>query len=275
MTIKLGKIGYLNVLPIYHPLEQDILPNDFEIISGPPAELNRRMDAGEMPISAASSIEYARNPEKYLLIPDLAIGSRGPVQSVLLLSSVPVNELNGRTILVSSETHTSAALLKVLLAEHWKIEVEFVTGDASELLHQGERPEAILAIGDEALSLRYHPGYPHREDLGEAWRSSTGLPFIFGVWLVQRDAFAKTPELIIEAARKLVAAKQWGQEHIDDLCKLAASQSTLSTEEMCSYFDGLVYDLGARQVAGLTAFYKRLAQHNLIDNMPDLHFLDI
>lgn len=31
---RMGRIGYLNVLPIYHPLEAGILPHDFELVSG-------------------------------------------------------------------------------------------------------------------------------------------------------------------------------------------------------------------------------------------------
>ena len=29
-TLRMGRIGYLNVLPIYHPLEAGIIPHDFE-----------------------------------------------------------------------------------------------------------------------------------------------------------------------------------------------------------------------------------------------------
>lgn len=273
MSVRLGKIGYLNVLPLYHPLESGIIVNDFEIVSGPPSHLNRLMDAGELDFSAASSIEYARHPEKYYLVPDIAIGSRGPVQSVLLLSRRPVEELSGQTILVSSQTHTSAALLKVLLAEHWNISTDFETGDATSLLEQGKRPEAILAIGDEALNLRYHPEYPYRTDLGEAWRELTDLPFIFGVWIVQRDSYAKLTKEVSNACNAMLAAKRWGQENISDICIMAAESSCLDDREMCSYFDGLVYDFGDEEKAGLRLFYQHLATNGIIDSPPELHFL--
>ena len=45
-ALRMGRIGYLNVLPIYHPLEAGIIPHDFEIISGPPAVLNNMMARG-------------------------------------------------------------------------------------------------------------------------------------------------------------------------------------------------------------------------------------
>lgn len=273
MGMRLGKIGYLNVLPIYHPLETGIIENDFAIVSGPPSHLNRLMDAGELDISAASSIEYARHPDKYYLVPDIAIGSRGPVQSVLLLSRYSMDELSGKTILVSSQTHTSAALLKVLLAELWKVEVEYTSGDATSLLESGERPEAILAIGDEALNLRYHPDYPHRTDLGEAWRELTNLPFIFGVWLVQRESFASAEAELRNACKTMLTAKRWGAANISDMCTLAADGSCLNDEEMCSYFDGLVYDLGDNEIKGLELFYSHLKKNEIIDRVPRLRFM--
>lgn len=272
MTVRVGKIGYLNVLPIYHPLEAGLIENDFDIVSGPPSALNRLTDAGKLDVSAVSSIEYARHPEKYYLIPDIAIGSRGPVQSVLLLCRRPVTELAGQTLLVSSQTHTSAALLRVLLAELWQVEVEYVSGDATELLSSGKRPEAILAIGDEALNLRYHPDYPYREDLGQAWLDLTGLPFIFGVWIALRNSMDKNEDKVREACDKLLAAKRWGTDNIGEMCTLAAEDSCLNDHEMCSYFDGLVYDLGEREIQGMKLFYSRLTAHGIIERPPKSAF---
>ena len=84
-ALRMGRIGYLNVLPIYHPLEAGIIPHDFEIISGPPAVLNNMMARGELHISSNSCFEYAMRPERYHLVEDLSIGSHGNVMSVLLL----------------------------------------------------------------------------------------------------------------------------------------------------------------------------------------------
>lgn len=272
MAVRLGKIGYLNVLPIYHPLENGLVEGDFDIVSGPPSALNKLMDAGELDVSAASSIEYARNPDKYYLVPDIAIGSRGPVQSVLLLSRCPAEELTGKTILVSAQTHTSAALLRVLLKE-WEIDVNFVTGDATACLEEGQCPEAILAIGDEALNLRFHPDYPNRIDLGEAWRDLTGLPFIFGVWIVQRTSLEKREKAVRTACDALIRARRWGTDNIGEMCTLAAESSCLSTTQMCSYFDGLVYEFGTQEKEGLKKFYSFLKRDGIIDSIPEMEFL--
>jgi len=273
--LRLGKIGYLNVLPIYHPLEQGLVRHDLEIVSGVPAELNEQMRRGELHLSANSSIEYARRPQRYLLVPDLAIGCHGPVQSVLLLTQNPVASLEGQNVLVSAQTHTSAALLRMLLDRRYKVHAGFESGDATALLASGQRPPAILAIGDEALNLRRHPDYPYVYDLGQEWLEWTGLPFIFGVWIVRRAAWETHQRPLQQAMQQLIAAKEWGQEHLSDMCGLAAQGSSLDTLEMCSYFNGLSYNLGEREQQGLQRFFAMLQQCGIIPKAPPLEFASL
>lgn len=273
--IRLGRIGYLNVLPLHYPLEQGILTGDFELVAGPPAELNILMDQGKLDLSGCSCIEYARHPEKYFIVPDLAIGSRGPVQSVLLLCRNRPEDLDGKTILVSAQTHTSAALVDLLLKRHIGVNPRYETGDATALLARGERPEAILCIGDEALNLRRHPEYPQRMDLGEAWRQWTGQPFIFGLWIASREAVRQRRAEVVAGARLLIAAKRWGQANLDRISAVAARGSILTEAEMRSYFAGLVYDLEETERAGLRLFYQRLAEAGVIPAPPELCFLSL
>lgn len=277
--IRLGRIGYLNVLPLHYPLEQGILrpekAGEFELIAGPPAELNILMDHGRLDLSGCSCIEYARHPDKYFIVPDLAIGSRGPVQSVLLLCRTRPEDLDGATILVSAQTHTSAALVDLLLRQHIGVTPKYETADATALLMSGQRPEAILCIGDEALNLRRHPDYPQRMDLGEAWRQWTGLPFIFGLWIASRETVRTRSAEVVAGARLLIEAKKWGQAHLDRISAVAAPSSILTEAEMRSYFAGLVYDLGEEELAGLRLFYERLTEAGVIPTVPELCFLPL
>lgn len=271
--LRLGRIGFLNVLPIYYALEQGLVSGEFEVTSGPPAALNKLMRKGALDVSAASSIEYARSAEQYYLIPNLAIGSCGPVQSVLLLSQTPIEQLDGRTVLVSAETHTSAVLLKLLMHAKFDLEPKFESGNALEILNQGRRPAAILAIGDAALHLRRHPEYPVALDLGEAWRQWTGLPFIFGVWIAQRKAMAAAGARVVEAANALVRSKEWGATNFETILDVAAQAGIMNREELVSYFDGLVFDFGQQEQAGIQRFYELLVKHGQLDEAPELVFL--
>jgi len=267
---RLGRIGYLNVLPVYHPLEAGIIPHDFEIVSGPPALLNAMMERGELHASSGSCIEYARRPERYLLVADMAIGSNGPVMSVLLLSRVPVEELDGETIRISGESHTSVALLKLLLARQG-VRAHFESGLVSAKILSPDPPTAFLAIGDEALRLRDHPDYPHRLDLGEAWRAWTGLPFVFGLWFVSRKAveqkvFSCNPAALLQTGR------DWGLANMEAILDLTAYGCPLTREELVRYYAGLVYHLRERELEGLRLFYARLHEAGLLDAVPALEF---
>lgn len=292
-VLRVGRISYRNVLPIYHPLEQGLLPVppraasaecmercgtgriSMEFTYGPPAELNRRLRAGELDLASVSSIEYARRAEDYLLLPDLAITSRGPVQSVLLLSRVPLRDLAGERILVSAETHTSAMLLALLLKRLWRVPAVLEAGKgsaAAALDNAAGRPKAVLAIGDEALMLRSCAEYPHRFDLGQVWHEWTGLPFVFGVWAVRREFAARCPEIASEACALFSQAKAWGLAHLETLLPLAGRGFGLGIEELREYFKGLSYDLGEQEQRGLQRFFQALTEASLLDNAPGLAF---
>lgn len=269
---RMGRISFLNVLPIYYPLEAGIIPHDFELVSGPPAYLNDMMAAGELQISSCSCFEYARRPERYYIARDLAIGSRGPVMSVLLLSRLPVDKLSGKEILISGESHTSAALIKLLAKDYYNIDAKFKVGKVTTTLRSANPPTAFLAIGDEALRLRDHPAYPYRVDLAEAWREWTGLPFIFGLWVIDSAAadsgfFNEDPSEILRAGR------DWGLAHMDVILDLTSKGCPLSRETLREYYrKGLTYSLGEEELRGLGSFYEKLAACDMIPKAPELRF---
>jgi chorismate dehydratase len=228
------------------------------------------MAQGELELSVVSSIEYARYPEDYLILPDLSISCRGPVRSVLLLSRMPIDELSGQTILVSSHSHTSVALLRILFTMQLGIEVAFRHGNCTEALAQGEPPVAMLAIGDEALRLRNHSPYPHRWDLGEAWLAWTGLPFVFALWVIQRQAFERWNGSLGEALESLSSAKEWGRSHLDGICLHALKQGILDLPQLQDYYQCLKYDLNTHEKKGLELYYQHLASLSIISCVPPL-----
>ena len=156
-----------------------------ELVTGTPAELNDLLVAGELDVSVISAVEYARHAKDLVLLPELAISCDGPVRSVMLFSKTDVGQLDGRTVLLSASSRTSAALLELLFRDVWKIRPRFAEAraEASDLEHLAELPhEAVLVIGDPALLLAARSAYPHRYDLGVEWKRWTGLPFVFAVW---------------------------------------------------------------------------------------------
>ncbi len=268
--LKLGKIGYLNVLPLYYPLESGAVPNPFQIISGAPAHLNQLMAEGELDLSVVSSIEYARHNERYYILPDLSISCCGAVKSVLLFSRVPICELDGSEVLVSTQSHTSIALLKILFAFHLGLQAAFKPGNCTDVLLQGKPTQAFLAIGDEALRLQRCSFYPHRLDLGKAWHAWTGLPFVFALWVIQRQTVDRWNGCLRAAVEMLWAAKRWGAAHSHIICEEAVKKRLLSCTELEEYYGGLNFDLSSRQQEGLRLFYSYLAKTGEITSVPQL-----
>lgn len=270
--LRMGRISFLNVLPIYHPLEAGIIPHEYELVAGPPALLNKMMARGELQVSSCSCIEYARNFEKYYLVRDLSIGSAGPVLSVLLLSRVPMSELDGEEVLISGESHTSVALLKLLLNEYYEVQCRFRVGHVGSELAKSS-PLAFLAIGDEALRLRHHPEYPVRMDLAEAWREWTGKPFIFGLWIIDA-AFADSRKYATNPGDLLRNGRDWGLEHMDVILDLTGHGCPLNREELRKYYEeGLFFTLKDSELAGLRLFYEKIHAAGMIPHIPQLRFL--
>ena len=268
--LRLGRIDFLNVLPIYHALEAGITENPFEIIAGDPSRLNELCAGGGLDISPVSSIEYARRADLYHIVPELSISSVGEVKSVLLLSRMPVEELTGKNILLSSKSQTSVGLLKALCKLRYGVAPTFLTGSCLDCFSEAARPDACLAIGDEALRLAASGLYPHVLDLGTAWLQWTGLPFVFAVWVLRKAVVARDDGQLPHAIEALLASKRWGLANVATISKLAAKTGLMEAREFEEYYRCLKYDLNEPERRGLELFYSSLFEAGELDRVPPL-----
>jgi chorismate dehydratase len=262
--MRLGRIPWINCYPIYAALDRGAVPLEAELITGTAADLNDLLAAGELDVSVVSAVEYARNAAAYHLLPDLAISSDGPVHSVMLFSKRPAEELDGATVLRTSSSRTSVLLLELLCTHRWRVRPRFATvrAESSDLSALRAFPhDAVLVIGDAALMLAAEARYPHVTDLGSAWSDWTGLPFVFAVWAARREA----DHVAVQGVhRALLASRSWGLHHLDDLADLAATSTGISRAVCRAYLADLDYALSYRHLAGLTDFFRRLAQDGLV-----------
>ncbi len=267
---RLGRISYLNVLPIYFALEQIFAENGFHLVRGTPAELNALMQRGEVDLGSISAMEYGRHFRDYLLLPDLSISSRGPVGSVLLFSRVPFGELDGHTVRVSAASASGAALVKVLLAELYQARPRYETGILAR--RPMSEAAAVMAIGDEALCMKQAKAMPYELDLGEAWQELTGLPFVFGVWAVSRAFAQAQPEAAAALHRLLLRSKIWGLAALPALSQQAGPSFKMTPEQVLAYFRQLDYALGPEHERGLNTFFGYLAKLGELEQAPQLEY---
>jgi chorismate dehydratase len=273
--LRIGRIPYINCYPVYGAIDRGTVALPGELVTGVPSVLNSRMAECTLDISVVSAVEYARDSERYLLLPDLAISCDGPVRSVMLFSQRPATELAAARVLVSKSSMTSVELLSLLFQHVWRCRPDFVPGDAEvrDLDRFAEEPHvARLVIGDAALLLEaqrrggegpFGALYPYVYDLGAEWHRWTGLPFVFAVWVAHRtvpvgDALA--------AHTALITSRDWGLAHLDTLAAQAALATGVDRETCAHYLSGLDYRLSYPHLAGLTEFFRRLV---LAGRVPD------
>jgi chorismate dehydratase len=266
--MKIGRIPYINCYPVYGGIDRGVVRLEAELVDGVPTDLNRRMGAGELDISVVSAVEYAREADRYLLLPDLAISCDGPVRSVMLFSKRPAGELGGRSVIVSRSSMTSVALLELLFENVWHARPRFVPGDAEVkdvVVDTSSDAEARLVIGDAALVLgsNHRERYPFAYDLGLMWKEWTGQPFVFAVWVAQRSTSVKAALL---AHAGLILSRDWGLRHLPELAEQAHQATGVERSVCAEYLSGLDYGLSYPHLAGLTEFYRRLVERGRIPN---------
>jgi chorismate dehydratase len=255
-----GHIQFLNCLPIYWGLVQSGALLDVELTKDTPDRLNDMLVAGDLDIGPISLVEYLRNADDLLLLPDLAVGSDGPVLSVNLVSQRPLSELDGRRVALGSTSRTS-----VLLARMWLSEVHHVVPEyfvcPPDLTTMLLEADAAVLIGDAALRATHTA--PQRGldvyDLGQVWRDWTGLPMVFAVWAARRDYAEANPGLVKDVHAAFVRSRDEALAHVDEIAAQAARWEVFDAATLATYFRTLDFSLGARQIDGLVEFSRRAA----------------
>jgi chorismate dehydratase len=257
--IKLGHIEYSNCFPV-HALLVVRPPADsrVELVSGTPSELNAALAAGAIDVAPSSSIEYARHPERYRLLPDFVIGSDGAVGSILFESTRPIAELNDATIAVPTASATSVVLLKILLRLRYGISARFQWFDQVETVDplHGDTA-AALWIGDVALR-RSIPGGRSVYDLGAEWKEWTGLPFVFAAW--QTSAPAARDGELRDLLALLHSSRAYFNDNARELAQTYAEHFRIAPARLLDYWLSLRYAFDERMQKGLLEYYRLAAQ---------------
>ena len=246
--IRLGRISYMNMAPAFYRVDAE-----YEEIQGVPTALNRALLAGEIDVAPISSIEYARNADTLRLLPRLCVSSEGAVESIQLVSKLPLDQV--RVVAVTPESATSVVLTKVLLPE-------------AEHVPLGEEADAKLLIGDAALRSAFEDPTPHH-DLGRLWLERTGLPMVFAVWAVREPA----PPGIAALEDALVASVRLARAEPEQLAYEASERYGYPAGFTARYFEKLRYRFGPRERAGFLTFLELARDVGRLDEVPELRFV--
>jgi chorismate dehydratase len=182
MKEKISIVSYLNTLPFIYGLKNSPLSNQIEIVANIPSQCATLLKEGNANIGLVPIAELPTLSKDFEIVTNFCIGTEGTVKSVLLLSNVPVNDIEN--ILLDYQSKTSINLVKILAQELWKKDFLY-TNATSGYENKIKGNTAGVVIGDRALLMANNFTYCY--DLSEEWKKLTGLPFVFAVWVANKN----------------------------------------------------------------------------------------
>jgi chorismate dehydratase len=306
--LRISAISYLNTAPLMWDFEhrnpEHDLARNFDISYTLPSSCARELAAGTADIGIIPAAAYAQVPGLSVL-PGVAIASRRPVRSILLVSNQPLEKI--RTVALDSSSMTSVALTKILF-EKWLGGGRTFTSMPPDIDQMLASHDAGLLIGDPALQIdrsRYFT-----LDLAEEWIRHTGKPFVFAFWAIRRqalqeDAFSREalgedalcekalcgdsrPRLsasrsdAVLPAQDLAAIFQQSRDHglepasLDQISREWSLRLALTEANVRSYLtENIYYHLDPACLEGLQLFYRYAAEIGALPPAPEMRFVNV
>lgn len=260
---RFGAVSYLNARPLIHGLESD---PSVAVTCAVPSKLPEMLKTGQVDAALIPTIDLAGARDRWQIVSDACIACDGATLTVRVFSRVDPAEIT--TLHVDGDSHTSAALASIIWREKFNRRVTLVPIQASNLTSP-EAPaetEAVLLIGDKVISPP--PGlqtFSTQVDLGATWKSITGLPFVFAVWV------AADPDASVDMAARLGAARDAGVASAAQIAAEFGPQAGWPIELARAYLtDNLTYKLGERERAGMKRFFELAKQYDIIPETGEL-----
>lgn len=230
-----------------------------------PARCADMLSKGEVEVALVPVIEYHRLHDA-TIVPDVCVGSRSAVRSVVLASSVN-NLKKVKRVALDNSSRTSVALVKIIFREFLGFEPEWETSPP-DLKSMLSRADAALIIGDPAMTM------PRDRlsvfDLATLWHDYTGLGFVFAMWM------ARTESVQASRAINFSSARDEGLAHLDEITAQYQTQLGLSAEEIRTYLTrNIAFQMDEEMQRGLQLYFDLAQKHNLIGDLKKIEFMRI
>lgn len=179
--VKISAVRYANTYPFLFGLAESGFYELADISTDHPADcakklITNKVDIGLVPVASLPKIK------DYRIITDYCLGAYGKVETVLLLSNSPFEELT--TICLDYRSLSSITLVKILAKNAWKREFTWKKTDDSFDFSRLDNQKGVVLIGDQCIE--FSERYKHKIDLAEEWTRFSGLPFAFACWAANK-----------------------------------------------------------------------------------------
>jgi len=248
--LTIGRIPFLVCAPFFHRF-LDNSPPKIRFLDGTPSEQNKKLREGKVMLSPSSSIEYAKNQKNYVICNRFCTSSTLEIRSVKLFSRYKWENLSDKTVFITEQSDTSVCLLKLLSSLYFKVKPIW-TNDVMSC-------DAKLLIGDTALRESVADKWEYSYDLASVWQEWQNLPFVFGLWIIRKEAlgggllpllenYLNETEASIKAFKenRRECLQKWEKHFPHDLPQNLA----------CNYYDAVDYSFTVQHEKSLKKFYE-------------------
>lgn len=266
MSLRCGRIIYTNDLPVYSAFDEGVIAYPGTLHADVPAHLNAMLMNGELDLSPISAFAWAKNADDLVLLPDLCIGARDEVVSVVLVSQTPPALLDGAPIALISESASGRNLLRVVLERRYGVKPQYVEAERPLELAAEGRP--ALLIGDTAIDALERFPRDQVYDLGTLWHEWTREQTVFAVWAARREAYERDPEAVRACMHALTDAYTWSRSHMDLVIAEAERIRPRAPGFYQTYYGKLNFTFHSAAQSGLRAFCRELHAIGAIPAVP-------
>jgi len=265
-SLRCGRIKYTNDLPVYAAFDAGAIAYPGTLHADVPAQLNAMLLSGDLDVSPISAFTWAANSEDLVLLPDLCIGARDEVVSVVLVSATAPNKLGGARVFVSSESASGRNLLRVILERRYGVRAQYV--DEPQPFARACEGDPTLLIGDSAIDAIERFPAANVYDLGRLWHEWTSQQTVFAVWAARRDAYARDPLAVRACMHALTDSYTWSRSHVEEVIALAQREIPRPQGFYETYYGKLNFMFHAAARNGLAAYCRELVAIGAIPKLP-------
>ncbi|SPD75855.1 conserved hypothetical protein [uncultured Desulfobacterium sp.] len=269
--MNLGHIDYLNCYPFYYHMFEKRPLKGVSIFSNYPSVLNKMIANGQLDMSPISSAAYPDIADNVLILPQFCLSSIGYVGSVILVSKAPIEDLNGKKIGVTSASHTSVVLLKVLLKKYYRHDPIFVPIEPRPVLKD---IDAALIIGNDAMVKIPGPP-PYVYDLGDLWLRKTGFPVVFAIFAVRKDIVSKFEFELNEVILSYQTSLKYLEQEKHKVILKAKERYPDILYDIDHYYDLLEFQFTDSLKDALMYYYSTAAEMGFLREVERLRYMDI
>src|SRR5512140_3646174 len=254
--LRAAAVSFLNAWPLTAGLERS---ERIELVLAEPSRCAALLEAGEVDLALVSV--GALPGGEFDIVPGIAIGADGPVQTVVLAGEQ--SPAIWDEVFLDTASRTSHVLTKIVLDE-MGVHPRYTLLPAVEGLARARGTKGALVIGDRGFDVRAN----HVIDLGREWNRITKLPMIFALWA------ARPGRVSPEDVQELTRAAQHGLGLRTELAQAFAKEKGGDPEKYRRYLTQRIrYGLGPYELEGLEAFLDRAAKKGFLPPMK-LRFVD-